>query len=106
MALLFVMGCFLDPTSCTFIVLPIAAPALKALGVDLIWFAVIFVINMEIAAITPPVGFNLYAVHQITKVSLGRVIKGTLPFLAALLLGLIIVLLVPQIATWLPSTMK
>lgn len=106
MGLLFIMGCFLDPTSCTFIVLPIAAPALRALGVDLIWFAVLFVVNMEIAAITPPVGFNLYAIHQITNVPLGRVIKGTLPFLVALLLGLIIVLLVPQIATWLPSTMK
>jgi tripartite ATP-independent transporter DctM subunit len=105
MGILLIMGMFLEGLSITLIITPIVAPMLLTLGVDLIWFGVLFVINMEIAMLTPPVGLNLYVIQQISGIRLETVIKGSLPFILALLVGLAIIMLVPPIATWLPSTM-
>ena len=99
----FHFDCF---NSSCLIVMPVAAPILAGLGVDLIWFAVLFVINVGIAMLTPPVGFNLYVIQQISGTPLERVIRGSIPFMITLLVGMAIVGLVPQLATWLPSTMK
>jgi len=79
--LLLVLGMFLEVISVMLITVPILFPVVQHLGIDPIHFAIILVINMEIAAVTPPVGLNLFTLSTIGKVSVGEVFKGTFPFL-------------------------
>lgn len=105
---LLVIGMFLEPVSILFISLPTIFPVIKTAGFDMIWFGVIFTITMEIAVLTPPVGLNLYVLQAMApdKVTLTDVMIGTLPFVAAMiaLIGLMIV--VPEIAIWLVQQMS
>jgi C4-dicarboxylate transporter DctM subunit len=111
MLILIVMGMFLEGASIMLIVLPIFLPALLGLNVNLIWYAVILVIGIEVGLLTPPVGLNLYAVDGIAK-NLGYrsnmtvAIKGTVPFMLLYVAAQILVLIFPQLALWLPSMMK
>jgi tripartite ATP-independent transporter DctM subunit len=101
------LGMFLEPVSMTFITLPTIFPLMAAAGFDLIWFGVVYTITMEIAVLTPPVGLNLYVIQGISKgeVTIGEVIKGCLPFIAALVLLIALMIAFPQIALWLPEQM-
>lgn len=104
--LLIVMGMFLDPMSILVIVVPIFFPAVQAMGYDPIWFGIMMTITIEIAAITPPVGFNLFVLKSVTKdTNLGDVIQGAFPFVIPLILGILLILMFPQIVLWLPSFM-
>lgn len=103
-----ILGMFLEPVSMTFITLPTLYPLVMASGFDLIWFGVIYTITMEIAVLTPPVGLNLYVIQGIAKddLTIGDVILGCLPFIGALLVLLFILIMVPDVALWLPSIME
>ena len=103
-----VLGMFLEPVSMTFITLPTIFPLMHAAGFDLIWFGVVYTITMEIAVLTPPVGLNLYVIQGIGRgeVSIGDVIIGCLPFIAALLTLIAVLILVPDTALWLPTAMR
>jgi len=101
-----ILGMFLECASITLIMIPILYPALSALGYNIMWFAVLFTINMELALLTPPVGLNLYVIQQISGARLEEVIKGVLPFIAVLTIGLILIAIWPSLSLWLPSTMK
>ncbi|EAQ24285.1 TRAP transporter large permease [Roseovarius sp. 217] len=103
-----VLGMFLEPVSMTFITLPTIFPLMSAAGFDLIWFGVVYTITMEIAVLTPPVGLNLYVIQGIGRgqVSIGDVIMGCLPFIGALVLLIVILILVPETALWLPDQMR
>ena len=103
-----VLGMFLEPVSMTFITLPTIFPLMHAAGFDLIWFGVVYTITMEIAVLTPPVGLNLYVIQGIGRgsVTIGDVITGCLPFIAALVILIVAMILIPDIALWLPSAMK
>jgi C4-dicarboxylate transporter, DctM subunit len=103
-----ILGMFLEPVSMTFITVPVIAPLIVAAGFDLIWFGIIFTITMEIAVLTPPVGLNLYVIQGISrgKVSVGDVIVGSLPFIAALVLLVGLMIAFPQAALWLPHQMR
>lgn len=103
-----VLGMFLEPVSMTFITLPTIFPLMAAAGFDLIWFGVVYTITMEIAVLTPPVGLNLYVIQGIGRgqVSIGDVIMGCLPFIGALVLLIVILILVPETALWLPQQMR
>jgi C4-dicarboxylate transporter DctM subunit len=104
--LLLVLGMFLECASITMITVPIFYPAIVgALGYDPFWFAVIFTINMELALITPPVGLNLYVIKGISNEKMETVIRGALPFVVLLALGLLIIALIEPMSTWLPSKM-
>jgi C4-dicarboxylate transporter DctM subunit len=103
--LLFVLGMFMECIAITVITIPIIFPAIVALKLDPIWFGVLFVINMEIALVSPPVGMNLYVIKGTTGEKLEEVMRGAFPFLLILLLGLLIVGLYQPLSTWLPSTM-
>lgn len=103
---LLVMGMFLESIAIILITMPIFLPILNTLGIDPIYFAIVFIINMEFALITPPVGINLFVASSIGKVGIGEVFKGTIPFFIALLINLLLVLFFPQISTWLPSILK
>jgi tripartite ATP-independent transporter DctM subunit len=102
-----VLGMFLEPVSMTFITLPTIFPLMSAAGFDLIWFGVVYTITMEIAVLTPPVGLNLYVIQGIGKgtVSIGDVIVGCLPFIAALVALIGILIVMPSTALWLPGVM-
>jgi tripartite ATP-independent transporter DctM subunit len=107
-----VLGMFMESLSMVVITVPILLPVLKALGVDMVWFGVLVVIMVEIALITPPVGMNLFILQTISKNAGGRggrssdVIVGILPFLAAMLFVLALVIVFPDLAMWLVRQAK
>jgi C4-dicarboxylate transporter DctM subunit len=103
---LLLAGCFLPPVAIIVMVMPILTPVLEAANFDLIWFAVILTINMEVGLITPPVGLNLYVLKGVAPdVPLTTVLKGSFPFVL-LMFGTIALLTVfPEIALWLPNRM-
>lgn len=97
-------GCFMDALALITLTIPIFFPAVIALGFDPIWFGVIIVLVTEMGVITPPVGVNVYVIKGIaTDVPLETIFKGIFPFLAALIANVGILLVFPQIATFLPS---
>ncbi|MBU9720892.1 MULTISPECIES: TRAP transporter large permease [Bacillaceae] len=103
--LFFIMGTFLESLSIILITLPIIFPILLHFGIDPIHFAIIMIINMELAMITPPVGLNLFVVSGIAKDKLENVIRGVLPFFILFFIVLVIIILFPQLSLWLPSKM-
>ena len=102
----FIMGTFLEAVSIVLITLPILIPIINHLEINMIHFAVIMVVNMELAMITPPVGLNLFVVSGIAKARLEEVIKGVVPFIAVMIIALIIMVLFPKISLYLPSLMN
>lgn len=102
--LLVVLGFFLPPVAIILMVTPILLPALKALGVDLIWFGVIMTILMEMGLIHPPVGLNLFVINGIAPdIKMSDIIWGVIPFLLLMVLGIVVLCFYPQIALWLPN---
>lgn len=97
----FVLGMFLEAVAIILITLPILLPVLVLFDINVIHFAIIMTINMELAMITPPVGLNLFVVSGITREKVGEVVKGVLPFFALMVLALIIVVIFPQISLFL-----
>ncbi|MFZ5647192.1 MAG: TRAP transporter large permease [Bacillota bacterium] len=98
----FVMGTFLEAVSITLITLPLLLPIIYALDIDIIQFAVVMTVNMELAMITPPVGLNLFVVSAMARERLEEVVKGVLPFILILIAALIIFVLWPGISTYIP----
>jgi C4-dicarboxylate transporter DctM subunit len=105
--LLFLLGCIMDPAAIIMVTVPMLAPLMEALGFDLIWFGVMFVVNMELAEITPPLGLNLYIMKSVAPpgITLNDIIIGSIPFMILDIIGLIFVIIWPQLILWLPSTM-
>lgn len=104
--LFFIMGMFLEAVSIILITLPILLPMLKHFDINLVHFAIIMTINMELGMITPPVGLNLFVVSGIAKEKLGAVVKGIIPFIFLMILVLAVVVLFPQLSLWLPDQMR
>ncbi|MCT7378308.1 TRAP transporter large permease [Chelativorans salis] len=102
MAMIFVMGMFFESIAIILITTPILLPTMIALDIDLIWYGVMLMINLELAMITPPVGMNLFVIKGITDAPLSEVVRGAFPYVLLMLLGLLILLMVPGLATWLP----
>jgi C4-dicarboxylate transporter DctM subunit len=105
--ILIFLGCIMDPAGILLVTIPIFVPIIKALGFDPVWFGVMFVVNTELAQITPPLGLNLYIIKGIAPpdVSLKDILIGAAPFMILDTIGLILVILFPAIILWLPSTM-
>jgi C4-dicarboxylate transporter, DctM subunit len=104
--LLLVGGCFLPPVAIILIICPILHPIITGLGFDPIWFGVVITLNLEAGLITPPVGLNLYVVQGIAPdIPLATVLRGSIPFILLLMLGIVILCVFPQLATWLPAQM-
>jgi tripartite ATP-independent transporter DctM subunit len=101
---LLVAGMFLPPVAVILMTAPILLPIITQAGFDPYWFAVVLTINMEIGLITPPVGLNLFVINGIAPdVKLPVILKGALPFVLLMMLGIVILCFVPGIATWLPD---
>lgn len=109
--IIMVLGCFLEGAAIMLIILPIFLPTLIGFEINLIWYAVLLVIGIEIGLLTPPVGLNLYAIDGVAK-NLGYksnmtiAIKGIFPFVILYLVAEIFVLIFPQLTLWLPSMMR
>ncbi|MCX7559258.1 TRAP transporter large permease subunit [Sulfitobacter sp. F26204] len=103
MALILILGMFLETISIILITTPIVFPVMITLGIDPIWYGILLMINLEMALITPPVGMNLFVIKGIAKAPLSQVIRGSAPYAALMLIGLLIVFVFPPIATWLPE---
>lgn len=101
-AVLVLMGLFLEALSMMLIMVPVLAPSLLGLGIDPIWFGVFFVIMIECALITPPVGLNLYVIQAVGKASMQEVAKGVWPFLALMLLTVFLIYEFPDLALYIP----
>jgi tripartite ATP-independent transporter DctM subunit len=101
---IFFLGCFLDPVGIILITSPIFMPLVVSLGFDPLWFGVLFIINMEMAYVTPPFGFNLFVLRGVTppNVTLEDIYKGIIPFVGCQVLCLIIMMIFPTLVTWLP----
>ena len=100
---LLIIGCFLETASAITIVVPLIMPLLKAFGVNMTQFGVIMVLNLMIGLLTPPFGLVLFVVAKIGNISIGRFSKALIPWMAALILALLIVTFVPAVSLWLPT---
>ena len=105
MAVMFVLGFFLDFIEITFVVVPIVAPILFRMGVDPIWLGVMMAVNLQTSFLTPPFGFALFYLRGVAPKSLptSAIYRGALPFVAIQVLALILLAFVPELATWLPA---
>ena len=99
------MGMFLDDTAMLVIVAPLYVPLVGALGFDLVWYGVLYTITCQIAYMTPPFGYNLFLMRAMAppEVSLGDIYRSIVPFVAVMIFGLVLVMVFPQIALWLPE---
>ncbi len=100
-----IMGCFIDGISMVVLTTSVILPTVKAAGIDLLWFGIFIVLVVEMAQITPPVGFNLFVLQSLAKKSMGYVALAALPFFVGLLVMVAIVFFFPGIVTWLPNQM-
>jgi C4-dicarboxylate transporter, DctM subunit len=100
-----IMGCFIDGISMVVLTTAVILPAVKAQGIDLLWFGIFIVLVVEMAQITPPVGFNLYVLQSLAKKSMGYVALAAMPFFIGMLLMVAIVYAVPDLVSWLPNQM-
>ncbi len=104
--LLLVAGCFLPPAAVILMTTPILMPIIAKAGFDPVWFGVILTVNMELGLITPPVGLNLYVINGIVPdVPLQTVLRGAVPFMVCMAIGMLLLCVFPEIATWLPDTL-
>jgi C4-dicarboxylate transporter, DctM subunit len=103
--LLLIGGQFMEPSGLLLIVAPVVFPIAMQLGVDPVHLGIIMVVNMEIGMITPPIGLNLFVTSGITGMSLVKVVKAAMPFVAVLFLFLILVTYIPAMSTWLPYSL-
>jgi C4-dicarboxylate transporter DctM subunit len=97
----FVLGMFLEAVAIILITLPILLPVFALFDINVIHFAIIMTINMELAMITPPVGLNLFVVSGISKEKVGAVVRGVLPFFGLMLVALVLVVIFPQLSLFL-----
>jgi len=102
-----VLGCIMDVVAGMIVTLPVFFPVIQTLSFDPIWFGVLLVIVMEMGLVTPPVGLNLFAISAVAKnIPMTTVMRGILPFIGALIVCLILVMLFPEIALFLPALIK
>ena len=100
------MGCFVDGVAMLMLTVPVILNILETLKIDLIWYNIIFILNAEMGCVTPPFGVNIFVLMSLIKgTDIGEVFRGVWPFLVAMLICLILVIIFPALATWLPSKM-
>jgi C4-dicarboxylate transporter DctM subunit len=105
MVLVIILGMFLDGGAITILTIPILYPIVNALGYNMIWYAIIFIMCTEIGLLTPPVGMNAFVVASVSKIPFMDVVKGSIPFLLIMILMMLLVAFIPGLALWIPSTM-
>lgn len=104
--LLLVAGMFLDTTAALIILIPVMFPIVNVVGIDPVHFGVVAVVALAIGLATPPVGLNLFVAAGIAKIDILQAASGLIPFLISMLVALILLILFPQLSTWLPAVLN
>ena len=105
LVLYMILGCFLDGISCVALTIAIIEPMVRSAGIDMIWFGIFVVLVVEMAQITPPVGFNLFVLQQMTGHGMFKIARWAFPQFV-IMVGMVFVLIaIPELATWLPKQM-
>ncbi|MGA7280005.1 MAG: TRAP transporter large permease subunit, partial [Desulfocapsaceae bacterium] len=109
MAITFVLGAFIDWVGIIFVLVPILSPIIPRLGFDPLWFAMMIIVNLQMSFLTPPFAYAMFFLKGAADPALGietkDIIRGMLPFVGIVAVGLVFLIIFPQIVTWLPSTM-
>jgi tripartite ATP-independent transporter DctM subunit len=105
MLVMFLLGFVLDFIEITFVVVPIVGPILLAMGVDPVWLGIMIALNLQTSFLTPPFGFALFYLRGVAppEVTTGQIYRGIIPFVAIQILALLILVTIPELATWLPE---
>ncbi|GIT86573.1 TRAP transporter large permease [Roseobacter sp. OBYS 0001] len=101
-----ILGMFLDGISAVVLTMAIVEPMVREAGIDLIWFGIFVVVVVEMAQITPPIGFNLFVLQGMTRHEMGYITKAALPMFLIMVLMVFVLIWFPQIATWLPENLR
>ncbi|MGC1497784.1 MAG: TRAP transporter large permease subunit [Sulfitobacter sp.] len=101
-----VLGMFLDGISVIVLTIAVVEPLVRDAGIDLIWFGIFVVIVIEMAQITPPIGFNLFVLQGMTDHEMGYITRAALPMFAIMVLMVFLLIWFPEIATWLPDNLR
>jgi tripartite ATP-independent transporter DctM subunit len=101
--ILLVLGMFMEPGAILTLMIPVLLPIVRSLGIDLVQFGVVMVLNLMIGQVTPPFGVCLFIISDVAKISLNRMYKSILPFIAPLLVVLFMCTFIPELVTWLPG---
>ncbi len=101
-----ILGCFLDGISAVVLTMAVVEPMIRQAGIDLIWFGIFVVVVVEMAQITPPVGFNLFVLQGMTGHEINYIALTALPFFLLMCAMVVILVAFPELATWLPETMR
>jgi len=107
MFIIFILGMFIDYFAIILIIGPLFTPIAGALGFDLIWFSLLVIMNLQMANITPPFAYAIFYLRGVAppEVTMGDIYRGVYPFVALQWIGLVVVIMFPQIALWLPGKM-
>ncbi|OED39471.1 C4-dicarboxylate ABC transporter permease [Chromatiales bacterium (ex Bugula neritina AB1)] len=101
-----VLGCFLDGISSVVLTMAVVEPMVREAGIDVIWFGIFVVVAVEMAQITPPIGFNLFVLQGMTDHEMGYIAKAAIPMFLIMVLMVFVLIAVPELATWLPENMR
>jgi len=101
-----ILGCFLDGISAVVLTMAVVEPMVRQAGIDMLWFGIFLVIVVEMAQITPPVGFNLFVLQGMTHHEIPFIARAALPMFGIMVLAVVLVVAFPEIATWLPEQMR
>ena len=101
-----VIGCFLDGISSVVLTMAVVEPMIRQAGIDLIWFGIFIVVVVEMAQITPPIGFNLFVLQGMTGQEINYIARTALPFFLLMCVMVVILVMFPELATWLPENMR
>ncbi|MFN9029319.1 MAG: TRAP transporter large permease [Betaproteobacteria bacterium] len=106
MVFFIVLGCFLDGISMVVLTMAVLLPTLQAAGIDLLWFGIFIVIVVEMAQITPPVGFNLFVLQGMTPNQINTIARAAFPYFVMMVIAVLLVYFIPSLVTYLPSQMR
>ena len=101
-----ILGCFLDGISSVVLTMAVVEPMIRDAGIDLIWFGIFIVVVVEMAQITPPIGFNLFVLQGMTHHEMNFIAKSAIPMFVIMVLMVFVLIAVPDLATWLPEQMR
>jgi TRAP-type C4-dicarboxylate transport system permease large subunit len=101
-----VIGCFLDGISSVVLTMAVVEPIIRQAGIDVIWFGIFIVVVVEMAQITPPIGFNLFVLQGISKHDMNYIARAALPMFLLMVVMVALLVTFPEIATFLPQSMS
>lgn len=101
-----VIGCFLDGISSVVLTIAVVEPMIRQAGIDIIWFGIFIVVVVEMAQITPPIGFNLFVLQGMTHHEMNYIARAALPMFMIMVVMVFVLIAFPELATWLPENMR